>query len=111
METKPLPDVLLIAEDDLRRRLREMSPQLHAYTLPMAELIRELVKIERAKAGHDKPGGTLELVPNKDKKRPTDPELTGYGTITGRHYRAAAWFSGNGDKLKISLLPSRLPPQ
>jgi hypothetical protein len=27
-QTKPLPDVLLIAEDDLRARLMEMSPQL-----------------------------------------------------------------------------------
>jgi hypothetical protein len=99
-----MPNVLLIAEDDLRRRLMEMSPQLHHDTELMADLIRELVKLEREKAGLDKPHGTLELGSNKEKRSKTDPDLIGSGTVRGHFYRASAWLSEN-HKLRILLSP------
>ena len=104
---KPLPDVLLIAEDDLRRRLRLMSPQLHADTLVMAELIREMVKLEREKLGLDRPSGRLELSPNKNRQASDDPDWTGTGIVAGRHYRVAAWLSKAGF-FRVSLLPRKL---
>jgi hypothetical protein len=96
--------VLNIALDDQRRRLIDSSPQIHTDVESMTSLIRELVNLEREKLGLDRPRGTLELYLNKEKKQPSDPDLTGSGFIAGRRYRAAAWLSGK-DKLRISLLP------
>jgi hypothetical protein len=107
MEPTLTEKVLLIAEDDLRRRICEMSPEIRRSVDHMSELITEMVKLEREKAGLDKTTGTLELLPNKDKKCPADPDLTGWATVAGRHYRAAAWLAASGDKLKISLLPRK----
>lgn len=100
----PTPNVLLIAEDDLRRRLMEMSPQLHHDTEVMADLIRELVKLEREKNGRDNPHGTLELRRNTEKRSSTNPDLIGQGTVRGHFYRASAWLSETG-KIRILLSP------
>jgi hypothetical protein len=96
--------VLNIALEDQRRRLIDSSPQIYADVQSMTALIRELVSLEREKLGLDRPRGTLQLYLNKEKKQPSDPDLTGSGFIAGRRYRAAAWLSGK-DKLRISLLP------
>jgi hypothetical protein len=101
-----LPNVLLIAEDDLRRRFMVMSPHLQAQTEVMAQLIRELVNLEREKRGLDRPSGKIELYPNKEKKHPTEPDLTCAGFVCGRSYRAAGWLS-KPDKVKITLLPQK----
>lgn len=98
----------LVTEGSLRQLLLDDSPALRRDTEHLAELIKELVKFEREKAGLDKPSGTIELLPNKDKKSPSDPDLTGWGRVAGRQYRAAAWLASSGDKLKISLLPRKL---
>jgi hypothetical protein len=96
--------VLNIALDNQRRRYLDCSPQIHADAQAMTTIIRELVNLEREKLGLDRPRGTAELYLNKEKKQPSDPDLTGSGFIAGRRYRAAAWFSGK-DKIRISLLP------
>jgi hypothetical protein len=96
--------VLSIALEDQRRRLLDASPQIQAGVESMTALIRELVNLEREKLGLDRPRGTLELYLNKEKKQPSDPDLTGSGLIAGRRYRAAAWLSGK-DKIRVSLLP------
>jgi len=103
---------LFVDMDDqaLRERIKELSPQIKADVDHMAALIRELVNLERAKAGLDDPKGSITLRPNPDKKTSTDPDLLGAGHITGRNYRAAAWTTKDG-QLKIALLwPRRKRP-
>jgi hypothetical protein len=106
LQEKHTDQILRIAEDDFRRRILEISPQIRADVDVMASLIRELVNLEREKLGLDKPRGTLELIPNKAKKNPGDPDLIGSGRIAGRSYKAAAWISGK-EKIRVSLLPLR----
>jgi hypothetical protein len=96
--------VLQIAEDDLRRRMIEESPQIRHDVELMADMIRELVKLEREKRGLDRPRGTINLCANKEKKHHSEPDLTGSGWIAGRYYRAAAWLSGK-EKVRVVLLP------
>lgn len=94
----------IVDEEQLRQMVIEFSPDIRRDTDRMADLIRELVKLEREKSGLDKPAGTIELWPNKEKKNDSQPDLIGSGRIAGRPYRAAAWIS-KPDKLKVSLQP------
>jgi hypothetical protein len=96
----------IVEEEGLRQMIAALSPDIRRDTERMADLIREMVSIERQKAGLDKPHGSLELFPNKEKKLASDPDLTGAGRIAGRFYRAAGWVSKT-DTLRISLLPRK----
>jgi hypothetical protein len=96
----------IVDEDELRQKIIEMSPEIRRDTERMADLIREMVALERQKAGLDNPRGTIEISPNKAKKHPSEPDLSGFGHVAGRSYRAAGWRSVT-DKLKISLLPPK----
>jgi hypothetical protein len=95
----------LVNEEQLREKIVELSPEIHRDTGRMEDLIREMVKLEREKAGLDDPRGNIELSPYK-KKGLSDPDLTGAGRIAGRDYRVAGWISKNGN-LRIGLLPPR----
>jgi hypothetical protein len=94
--------VLQIAEDDLRRRMIEESPQIRHDVELMADMIRELVKLEREKRGGLR--GFITLYLNREKKRASEPDLTGSGQIAGGHYQAAGWVSGK-EKIRIAVFP------
>jgi hypothetical protein len=96
--------VLRIAEDDQRRRLIELSPQIKADVDLMAAMIRELVNLEREKLGLDRPRGFITLYLNREKKRTPEPDLTGSGKIAGRQYQAAGWISGK-EKIRVAVFP------
>jgi hypothetical protein len=98
--------VLRIAEEDFRRRVIEQAPKIRADVELMAQMIRELVNLEREKRGLDNPRGTLELRPNPEKRSPTDSDLIGSGSVRGHFYRASGWLSKT-EKLRILLLPQR----
>jgi hypothetical protein len=93
----------------LRTRLLAQIPELRADTERFADLLREIVKLERAERGLDNPRGRLELLPNKDKSDPLQPDFIGTGQIAGRHYHLSAWIQKNGS-IKIAALP-RAPKQ
>jgi hypothetical protein len=96
--------VLRIAEDDQRRRLIESSPQIKADVDLMAAMIRELVNLEREKLGLDRPRGFITLYLNREKKRTSEPDLTGSGKIAGRRYQVAGWISGK-EKIRVAVFP------
>lgn len=89
----------------MREWILELSPDIKREADRMADLIRELVTLEREKTGLDNPHGTLELLRNKDKKDASHPDLVGSGRVAGRFYHAAGWISGS--KIKIALLPQK----
>ena len=95
----------IIDEERLRELIMDFSPEIRHDTALVADLIRDLVKTEREKAGLDRPRGMIELYKNSQKTG-NDPDLIGSGRIAGRFYRAAGWF-GKTDKLKIALLPRK----
>jgi hypothetical protein len=94
----------LVNEDQLRQLILDYSPDIRRDTDRMGDLMRELIKFEREKAGFDKPGGTIELSRNRTKKEAGHPDLIGSGVIAGRSYRVVAWFPSKG-KIRIRLLP------
>ena len=94
----------IVNEDQLRQLILDYSPEIRRDTQHMADMIAEMVKTDREKAGLDNPKGNIELRPNKDKKAPAHPDMIGEGRIAGRLYKAGAWVSGV-DHLRISLLP------
>ena len=51
----------LVNENQLQQLIVTLAPDIQRNTDRMADLIRELVKLEREKAGLDKPVGTIEL--------------------------------------------------
>ena|SRR5262245_61763446 len=97
--------VLRIAEDVLRQRVIDTYPEIRSEVDRMTDLIRELVRLEREKAGLDDPRGMIELVINQHKKHPSEPDATGNAKIAGRFYQAIAWRKTN--KIKIALLPPK----
>jgi hypothetical protein len=96
----------IVSESQLRKKILELSPEIRRDTEREADMIRELVKLEREKLGLDNPRGTLELRPNKEKGNPGEPDLIGSGRIAGRFYRAMGWISKT-DKIRIALLPPK----
>jgi hypothetical protein len=97
--------VLLIAEEDLRRRVLEESPQIHHDVELMADMIGELVKLEREKRGLDRPRGFITLYLNREKKRDSEPDLTGSGKIAGHDYQASGWVTPGKEKIRIAVFP------
>lgn len=98
-------EYFLVELSQLRQLIIDYSPEIRRDTNRMADMIREIVDTDRAKAGLDKPSGSLTLWPNKHKTLVSHPDMLGEGRIAGRAYRAAAWFSGEHN-LKISVLPA-----
>jgi hypothetical protein len=98
---KEIGALLRMNEDELRERIIAISPDIKRDIERMNDLLREIVKEERAKGGYDKYIGKLTLKKNTDKKTPEQPILKGSGMVAGRFYEAAAWFE-NGI-LRIAL--------
>lgn len=96
----------IVDEEGLRQKILELSPEMRRDTERLADLLRELVKFEREKAGLDNPSGRIELYPNSQKSHPTQPDLIGTGWVGGKFYQAAAWI-GKTDKIKIALQPAK----
>lgn len=83
-------------EDELRERILMMSPEIRHDTNVMSDVIRECVKLERAKLGLDRNAGKIVLSVNKDKIAGSkQPDLIGTGRVAGRQYKFAAWVKGN----------------
>jgi len=95
----------LLDEDQLAQLILDNSPEIRRDCKRLEDTLKEMVDTDRAKAGLDKPSGSLTLWPNKNKTKPSHPDLLGDGRIAGRNYRVAAWFSGDHN-LKISVLPA-----
>ena len=95
----------LVNSDQLRQLIIDWSPEIRLDCKRLEETLREMVKVDRARTGLDRPSGALTLWPNKNKTLDTHPDLVGDGRIAGRNYRAAAWFSGEHN-LKVSVLPA-----
>jgi hypothetical protein len=95
----------LVNDDQLREMIVAMSPEIRHDTDRMTDLLREMVKTDRAKAGLDNPEGIIELTLHK-KQKDSDPDMTGSGRVAGRQFRAFAWLGKTG-KLKVSLLPAK----
>jgi hypothetical protein len=106
MDQGPGRRFYIVDEERLRQLILDFSPDIRRDTERMSDLIRQMVGFEREKAGLDKPGGIIELWPNKKKKHASDPDMIGTGRIAGRSYCAASWLSKT-DKLKVSLLPPK----
>jgi len=94
------------AEDTLRERILLIAPELRHDINVMADVIRELVKLERDKAGLDAETGGLELHPNESRSSEHAPHLIGSGTVAGRRYEAAAWLAPN-NVLRVALIKPR----
>lgn len=73
MDERRLARVQQIAEDDLRARIIEVSPEIRHDVNVLTDLIRDAVELERLKF---KPGG----------QRPTNEELTAWAHSTARLY-------------------------
>jgi hypothetical protein len=106
LQQRRTEQILRIAEDDLRARVMEISPQIARSVELEADMIRELVELERQKAGLDKTGGTIHLYPYKEKNDPAEPDIVGSARISGCSYRAAGWLTKNGG-LRIALVPGK----
>jgi hypothetical protein len=96
-----------ISEDALRQFLIDAVPEIKHEVSKMEDVLRELVKTERAKAGLNKEIGTIDLAINSKKSSPDHPDVIGNARVAGRPYDAAGWFSKNKQKLRISLIPPR----
>ena len=92
-------------ENALREAVLDLSPELRHDTKHLADILSQMVDLERIKRGLDNPRGSITLEFNKHKSGFKDPDLTGSGTVAGRHYRALAW--KRGDHLNIALEISR----
>ena len=100
--------VLLIAEDDLRRRIVEFSPEIKADVQVMAQIIRELVDLERAKVAAknlgDIPGKIrITLYPDKVPRAGIDPCHVGTLRLGGRSFLVRAWLVNNTSAINLEF--------
>ena len=93
-DPRTLGALLNLQEDELRERIKEISPEIRHDVNVMADMIRELVRLERDKRGLDRQAGEIDLAKVKDWKK-GDPHLRGSGIIAGKRYQAAAWAKGS----------------
>jgi hypothetical protein len=110
------------------RALRELAARVEPYFSPalraqlleadlsLANALRELVEIERAKFNSTQIAkmlpseGNAMLVFNRAKKKPNAPDLVGSGCVGGCYYLISAWkaFSPDGSatlRLRFTLHP------
>ena len=90
-------------ENALRDAVLELSTEIRGDVNRMADLIREMVDLERIKRGLDDPTGSLVLKPNPDRSSSRSPDAIGTGTVAGRHYRAAAWITHSTIRIGLEL--------
>jgi hypothetical protein len=91
-----------MSDDELRERIKEVSPEIRHDIRAMEDLLREIVKIERDKRGENAYDGQIMLEQNQQKEHAAQPDLVGSGVVNGVKYRAAAWVQPDG-KLKLGL--------
>ena len=89
-------------DDELRERIKEISPEIRHDIKVMEDLLREIIKSERDKQGKNAYDGQIVLELNQHKDHGAQPDLVGSGTVNAVKYRAAAWVQTDG-KLKLGL--------
>jgi|SRR6516162_1220023 len=94
-----LARVQQIAEDDLRGR---SSPEIRHDVNVMADILRELVKTERDKAGLNTYEGAIRLIPNKNKRSSHQPDFQGKGDVAGIKYDASAWIERGAIQITLT---------
>jgi hypothetical protein len=77
--------------------------QLLEADLALANALREMVEVERAKAGLDLQPSKLELVPY-EKTHPDQPDVIGGGRIGGHLYRVYGWIRNR--KMQLRFYPN-----
>jgi hypothetical protein len=119
-------EVLRVAVADLNRRLAQAAPilekefhftenelrefiitrvsEIHADAIALTNVLRDMVKLDREKAGLDNSKGSIQLVVNQHKVDAHSPDLIGKARVAGRNYDAAAWINPN-NSIRVALLP------
>jgi hypothetical protein len=99
--------VLQIAEDDLRRRMIEESPQIRHDVELMADMIRELVSLEREKRGLDLL--RIDLYAAVSKRGPS-PDFIGETRIGSNRFRVTGrWGLDPEDKKVLKITMTKKP--
>jgi len=95
----------LVNEDQLRQMIVDLAPQVRHDVDIMADLIREMIKIEREKTASAQPSApiSLYLYPGK-KKQKYDPDFVGKTVIRGRDFEALGRYGFDPDKRKVLRL-------
>jgi hypothetical protein len=97
--------VLQIAEDDLRRRMIEESPQIRHDVELMADMIRELVSLEREKRGLDLLRVDLYAAVSK-----RGPDFIGETRIGSNRFRVTGrWGLDSEDKKVLKITMTKKP--
>ena len=92
--------------DEVVKRVLALSPELRHDVNLMADTIRELVRLERDKAGLDENTGRIDLYPNL-KYDPAQPDFIGQGVYAGNRIEAAAWLRKNSLTVTLLQKPAR----
>lgn len=100
--------VLRIAEEDLCARIIEFSPEIRSDVQVMAQIIRELVDLERAKVAAknlgDIPGKIrITLYPDKVPRAGIDPCHVGTLRLGGRSFLVRAWLVNNTSAINLEF--------
>jgi hypothetical protein len=97
--------VLLIAEEDWRRRVIEESPRIHHDVELMADMIRKLVSLEREKRGLDLLRADLYAAVSK-----RGPDFIGETRIGSNRFRVTGrWGLDPEDKKVLKITMTKQP--
>jgi hypothetical protein len=102
----PPKEYFLVDSDQLEELIIQLSPEIRHDTRQMADLIAEIVHLEREKRGLGIRGGkgTLEL--NKHRRpNSSAPDFTGEIAISGKHYLVKAYVGGNQQFINLTFTP------
>jgi hypothetical protein len=93
-------------EDELRERIKEISPEIRHDVNLMADEIRELVRLERDKAGIPNNTAGIWLLPNERKSSDKDPDFVGRGLFNGQRLDVCGWLRSDSIAITLRQIPA-----
>ena len=93
--------------DQVVKRVLAASPEFRHDVNLMADLMRQLVRLERDKAGLDENTGRIDLYPNQAKNDPAQPDFIGAGSYADNRIQAAAWLRKNSLCVTLVQIPAQ----
>jgi hypothetical protein len=99
----PGKEYFLVDSDQLRQLILDWSPDIRRDANRMEDMIRELVKTEREKAGLERPEvkATLEL--NQNKRSNSDCDYIGKMRVAAKVYSAKAWIAPGARFINVTF--------
>jgi hypothetical protein len=106
--SNPLPgkEYFLVDSDQLEQLILKLSPEIRYSSRQLADVLAEIVHLEREKRGLGPRGGKGSLELNKNRPlNPHAPDYTGEVAISGKRYFVKAYVGSDQQFINLTCSP------